>query len=68
MKLQVCTTKDFLQKPSQKLSCMLVVFIGQMLTFDGHWHAGEVFTEESRFQLYRADSVVWASGLLMSTL
>ncbi len=55
---------------SGKLICMLIVLIGvstwlqfiivtdlsgQMLTFDGVWHFGEVFTVESRFSPYRAD-------------
>ncbi len=63
---------------SGKLICMLVVLIGvstwlqfvvvtdlsgQMLTFDGIWHFGEVFLfkDESRFSLYRADGrqCVW---------
>ncbi len=46
-----------------------------MLTFDGVWHFGEVFsfTDESRFHCtgQMADSVygvVWVNGLLMSTL
>ena len=48
---------------------------GKMLTFDGHWHVGEVgssrmnpgFTSSGKM----ADSVygvLWASGLLMSNL
>ena len=50
-------------------------FSGQMLTFDGHWHAGEVCSKRMNpgFNCtgQMADSgigVVWASGLLMSTL
>ncbi len=75
---------------SGKLIFMLVVFIGvsnwlqfvivtdlngQMLTFDGVWHFGEVFSS----QIYpgfhwtgqmadRMCGVVWVSGLLMSML
>ncbi len=60
------------QTVSGKLICMLVVLIGvstwlqfvvvtnlsgQMLTFNGVWHfRGVLFTDESRFSLYRADS------------
>ncbi len=55
----VCITKEFLHKLSEtvsgKLICMLVVLTwlqfvvvtdlsGQMLTFDGVWHFGEVFS------------------------
>jgi hypothetical protein len=87
MKLWVCTTKEFLHKlsetVSEKLICVLVVltrdltgiitdFSGQMLTFDCHWHAGEVCSS----RMYpgfnctgqMADSeygVVLAGGLLM---
>jgi hypothetical protein len=51
-------------------------FSVQMLTFEGNWHSGEVFfTDESCFQLYRADGrqhvlygIVWASSFLMSKL
>jgi hypothetical protein len=57
MKLWVCTTKEFLHKLSEtisgKMSCrthqgldMSTVRhrnrLGKMLTFDGHWQAGEV--------------------------
>ncbi len=48
---------------------------GQMLTFDGVWHFGEVFSKRMNpgFQCtgQMADTVygvVWVSGLLMSTL
>ncbi len=73
-----------------KLICMLVILIGvstwlqfivvtdlsgQMLTFDGVWHFGEVFSSRINpgFHSTRqiADwvyGVVWVSGLLMSTL
>ena len=59
MKLWVCTTKELLHKRSE--ICVLVVltrvltwlqfsivtdFSGQMLTFDGHWHAGEVCSSQ----------------------
>ncbi len=75
---------------SGKLICMLVVLIGvstwlqfvvvtdlsgQMLTFDGVWHFGEVFSSRMNPGFHctgqMADSVygvVWVSGLLMSTL
>ncbi len=75
---------------SGKLICMLVVLIGvstwlqfvivtdfsgQMLTFDGVWHFGEVFSSRMNPSFHctgqMADSVygvVWVSGLLMSTL
>ena len=60
---------------SGKLICMLVIltrvltclqfdvvtdFSVQMLTFDGHWRS-VLFTDESWFQLYRADGreCVW---------
>ncbi len=74
---------------SGKLICMLVVLIrvltwlqfvvvtdlsGQMLTFDGVWHFGEVFSSrmnpgfhcKGRWQTVYG--IVWVSGLLMSTL
>ncbi len=48
---------------------------GQMLTFDGVWHFGEVFSSWMNPGFHctgqMADSVysvVWVSGLLMSTL
>ncbi len=48
---------------------------GQMLTFDGVWHFGEVFSSRMNPSFHctgqMADSVygiVWVSGLLMSTL
>ncbi len=48
---------------------------GQMLTFDGAWHFGEVFSSRMNPGFHctgqMADSVfgiVWVSGLLMSTL
>ncbi len=48
---------------------------GQMLTFDGVWHLGEVFSSRMNPSFHctgqMADSVygvVWVSGLLMSTL
>jgi hypothetical protein len=69
---------------SGKLICMLIIlarvltrlqfsvisdFTGQMLTFKGHWHTGEVCPSRMNpgFQLYRAGGRqrVWASGLLM---
>ncbi len=75
---------------SGKLICMLVVLIGvstwlqfvvvtdlsgQMLTFDGVWYYGEVFSSWMNPGFHckgqMADSmygVVWVSGLLMSTL
>ena len=74
---------------SGKLICMLVVLIGvstwqqfvvtdlsgQMLTFDGVWHIGEVFSSRMNPGFHcsgqMADSVcgvVWVSGLLMSPL
>ncbi len=75
---------------SGKLICMLVVLIwvstwlqfvvvtdlsGQMLTFDGVWHFGEVFSSRMNPSFHctgqMADNVygvVWVSGLLMSTL
>ncbi len=75
---------------SGKLICMFVVLIGvstwlqfvvvtnlsgQMLTFDGVWHFGEVFSSWMNPGFHctgqMADSVygvVWVSGLLMSTL
>ncbi len=75
---------------SGKLICMLVVLIGlstwlqfvvitdlsgQMLTFDGVWHFGEVFSSRMNPGFHctgqMADSmygVMWLSGLLMSTL
>ena len=49
---------------SGKLICVLVIltrvltnFSGQMLTFNDLWHTGKVvlFTDKSRFQLYRED-------------
>ncbi len=90
----VCITKEFLHKLSEtvsdKLICMLVVFIGvstwlqlvvvadlsgHMLTFDGVWNFGEVFSSRMNPGFHctgqMADSVygvVWVSGLLMSTL
>ncbi len=79
-----------LETVSGKLICMLVILIGvstwlqfivvtdlsgQMLTFDGVWHFGEVFSSRMNpgFHCTRqmADwvyGVVWVSGLLMSTL
>ncbi len=78
------------QTVSEKFICMLVVLIGvstwlqfvvgtnlsgQMLTFDGIWHFGEVFSSRMNpgFHCTRqmADSihgVMWVSGLLMSRL
>ncbi len=75
---------------SGKLICMLFFLIGvltwlqfvvvtdlsgQMLTFDGVWHFGEVFSSRMNPGFHctgqMADSiygVVWVSGLLMSTL
>ncbi len=75
---------------SGKLICMLVVLVwvstwlqfvvvtdlsGQMLTFDGVWYFGEVFSSRMNPSFHctkqMADSVygvVWVSGLLMSTL
>jgi hypothetical protein len=75
---------------SAKLNCVLVVptrvltglqlsvvtdFRGQMLTFNGHWHAGEVRSLQMNLgfncTMQMADSVygvVWASGFLMSSL
>ncbi len=75
---------------SGKLICMLVILIGvstwlqfvvvtdlsgQMLTFDGVWHFGEVFSSRMNPGFHctgqMADSVygvVWVSGLLKSTL
>ncbi len=75
---------------SGKLICMLFVLIGvstwlqfvivtdlsgQMLTFDGVWHFGEVFSSRMNPGFHctgqMADSVygvVWVSGSLMSTL
>ncbi len=75
---------------SGKLICMLVILIGvstwlqfiivtdlsgQMLTFDGVWHFGEVFSSRINPGFYCtgqiADSVygvVWVCGLLMSML
>ncbi len=75
---------------SGKLICMLVVLIGvstwlqfvvvidlngQMLTFDGVWHFGEVFSSRMNPGFHctgqMADSmygVMWVNGLLMSTL
>ncbi len=75
---------------SGKLICMLVILIGvstwlqfvavtdlsgQMLTFDGVWHFGEVFSSQMNPGFHctgqMADSVygvVWMSGLLMSAL
>ncbi len=86
----VCITKEFLHKLSEtvsgKLICMLVVLTwlqfvvvtdlsGQMLTFDGVWHFGEVFSSRMNPGFHStgqmADSVygvVWVNGLLMSTL
>ncbi len=77
-------------RSSWKLICMLVILIGvstwlqlvvvtdlsgQMLTFDGIWHFGEVFSSRINPGFHctgqMADSVygvVWVSGLLMSTL
>ncbi len=74
----------------EKLICMLVVLIGvstwlqfivvtdlsgQMLTFDGVWHFGVVFSSQINPGFHctaqMADSmyvVVWVSGLLISTL
>ncbi len=82
----VCITKTFMHK----LICMFVILIGvstwlqfvvvtdlsgQMLTFDGVWHFGEVFSSRMNpgfhCTVQMADSmygVVWVSGLLMSTL
>ncbi len=73
-----------------KLICMIVVLIGvstrlhfiivtdlsgQILTFDGVWYFGEVFSSRMNPVFYcteqRVDSVygvVWVSGLLMSML
>ncbi len=75
---------QFLHKLSEtvsgKLVCMLVILIvtdlsGKMLTFDGVWHFGEVFSLRMNPGFHcigqMADSVygiVWLSGLLMSTL
>ncbi len=75
---------------SGKLICMLVVLVGvstwlqfvvitdlsvQMLTFDGVWHFGEVFSSRMNPGFHctgqMADSVygfVWVNGLLKSTL
>ncbi len=75
---------------SGKLICMLVILIGvstwlqfvvvtdlsgQMLTFGGVWHFGEVFSSRMNPGFHctgqMADNVygiVWVSGLLMSTL
>ncbi len=75
---------------SGKLICMLVVLIGvwtwqqfvivtgfsgQMLTFDGVWHFGEVFSSRMNHGFHCTGQmagslygVVWVSGLLMSTL
>ncbi len=75
---------------SGKLICMLVILTGvliwlqfvivtdlsgQMLTFDGVWHFGEVFSSRMNPGFHctgqMADSVygvVWVNGLLMSTL
>jgi hypothetical protein len=46
-----------------------------MLTFDGHWHAGEVCSLQMNpgfnctGQMANSEyGVMWASGLLMSTL
>jgi hypothetical protein len=50
-------------------------FSVQMLTFNGHWHAGEVFSSQMNHGFKctgrMANSVygiVWESGFLMSTL
>jgi hypothetical protein len=47
----ICTTKEFLQTVSGKLVVLtwlqfsvVTDFSGKMLTFDGHWHAGESCT------------------------
>ncbi len=73
---------------SGKLICMLLIGVstwlqfvvitdlsGQMLTFDGVWHFGEVFSSRMNPGFHcagqMADSlfgVVWVSGLLMSIL
>ncbi len=75
---------------SGKLICMLIILIGvstwlqfvvvtdlsgQLLTFDGVWHFGEVFSSRMNPGFLctgqMADSVygvVWVNGLLMSTL
>ncbi len=75
---------------SGKLICLLVILIrvstwlqlvvvtdfsGQMLTFDGVWHFGELFSSRMNPGFHctgqMADSVygiVWVSGLLMSIL
>ncbi len=54
---------------------VVTIFSGQMLTFDGIWHFGEVFSSRMNPGFHctgqMADSVygiVWVSGLLMSTL
>ncbi len=75
---------------SGNLICMLVILIGvstwlqfvivtdlsgKMLTFDGVWHFGEVFSSRMNHSFHctgqmadRVYGVVWVSGLLMSTL
>ncbi len=82
--------QDLSETVSGKLICMLVVLIGvstwlhfivvtdfsgQMVTFDGIWHFGEVFSSRMNPSFHcteqMADSVygvVWVSSLLMSTL
>ncbi len=72
----VCISKEFLHKLSEtvsgKLICKLIVIVtvlsGQMLTFDGVWHFGEVFSSRMNPGFHctgqMADSVygiVWVS-------
>ncbi len=87
----VCIINEFLHKPSQgsssacsssslgsrpDLQFIIVTDLsGQMLTFDGVWHFGEVFSSRINPGFYCtgqiADSVygvVWVCGLLMSML
>ncbi len=88
--LHIQHSAQTLRNRLRKLICMLIVLIevstwlqlvvvtdlsGQMLTFNGIWHFGEVFSSQMNPGFHctgqMADSVygvVWVSGLLMSTL
>ena len=50
--------------------CVVTDFSRQMLIFDGHWHTGEVCSSwmNPGFNCTEQYGVVWATGLLMSTL
>jgi hypothetical protein len=39
-----------------------------MLTFAGHWHTREVCSSRMNASFHGMHGVVWARGLLMSTL